>query len=56
MQIIAYCSCPRPAADHVIMNLRKKGYTRTAVLYEGIFGWMNLGYPVMRGDVRDQAE
>ncbi|WP_417320309.1 c-type cytochrome [Emcibacter sp.] len=56
VQIIAYCSCPRAAADHVIMNLRKKGYTRTAVLYEGIFGWMNLGYPVMRGDIRKKSE
>ena len=55
VQIIAYCSCPRAAADHVIMNLRKKGYTRTAVLWEGIFGWMNLGYPVMRGDIQEDA-
>lgn len=51
VQIIAYCSCPRAAADHVINKLRRKGYTRTAVLWEGIFGWMNLGYPVTRGDI-----
>lgn len=51
VQIIAYCSCPRAAADYTINKLRDRGYTRTAVLWEGIFGWMNLGYPVMRGDI-----
>ena len=53
VQIVAYCSCPRAAADHVVDKLRRRGYTRTAVLWEGIFGWMNLGYPVMRGDMAD---
>jgi len=51
VQIIAYCSCPRAAADYTINKLRRRGYTRTAVLWEGIFGWMNQGYPVMRGDI-----
>jgi len=56
VQIIAYCSCPRAAADSVVKKLRKRGYSRTAVLYEGIFGWMNLGYPVMRGEIDDVSE
>ena len=43
VQIVAYCSCPRAAADSVVEKLRDRGYSRTAVLYEGIFGWMNLG-------------
>ncbi|PCI64236.1 MAG: cytochrome c, diheme subunit of cytochrome bc complex peta [Kordiimonadales bacterium] len=51
VQIVAYCSCPRAAADYVVRKLRRRGFTRTAVLYEGIFGWMNLGFPVMRGEV-----
>ncbi|WP_286262105.1 c-type cytochrome [Thalassotalea atypica] len=51
VQIIAYCSCPRAAADYTINKLRKRGYTRTAVLWEGIFGWMHKGFPVMRGDI-----
>ena len=51
VQIVAYCSCPRAAADHTINRLRARGYTRTAVLWEGIFGWMHLGYPVRRGDI-----
>lgn len=53
VQIVAYCSCPRAAADHTIKKLRRKGYTRTAVLWEGVFGWMNLGYPVTRGDIKE---
>ncbi len=53
VQIVAYCSCPRAAADYTINKLRRRGYTRTAVLWEGIFGWMHLGYPVRRGDIAD---
>ena len=49
VQIVAYCSCPRAAADHVVGKLRRRGFTRTAVMYEGIFGWMNFGFPVVRG-------
>ncbi|OKY27835.1 c-type cytochrome [Thalassotalea sp. PP2-459] len=51
VQIVAYCSCPRAAADHVVNKLRHKGFTKTAVLWEGIFGWMHLGFPVTRGDL-----
>jgi rhodanese-related sulfurtransferase len=50
VQIVGYCSCPRAATEHVINQLRELGYSKTAVLYEGIFGWMNLGYPVMRAE------
>ncbi|MFC7047786.1 c-type cytochrome [Emcibacter nanhaiensis] len=56
VQIVAYCSCPRAAAEYVVKNMRERGFIRTAVLYEGIFGWMNLGYPVMRGDIREEEE
>lgn len=48
VMIVAYCSCPRAAADYVIEKLNALGYNQTAVLYEGIFGWMNMGYPVTR--------
>jgi len=50
VQIVAYCSCPRAAAVSVVKKLRRRGFSRTSVLYEGIFGWINLGYPVMRGN------
>lgn len=56
VQIVAYCSCPRAAAASVVKELRERGYGRTAVLYEGIFGWMSLGYPVMRGDIREVSD
>lgn len=54
VQIVGYCSCPRAAAVYLIEQLRDRGYSRTAVLYEGIFGWMKMGYPIMRaGSVID---
>jgi rhodanese-related sulfurtransferase len=53
VQIVAYCSCPRAASDYVIDQLAELGYTRTAVLYEGIFGWMNQGFPVVSAEVED---
>lgn len=48
--IVAYCECPRAAADSVVRFLREAGFTNTAVLYEGIQGWVSLGYPVVAGD------
>lgn len=48
--LVGYCSCPRAATEYIFRQLRERGYQKTAVLYEGIFGWMNLGYPVMRAD------
>ncbi len=53
VQIVAYCSCPRAASDYVIDRLGELGFHRTAVLYEGIFGWMNQGFPVVRADVAE---
>lgn len=50
VQIVAYCSCPRAAAEHIVNQLVDLGFDKTAVLYEGIFGWMNLGYPVVRAE------
>ncbi len=54
VQIVAYCSCPRAAADHVVKKLRKRGFDNTAVLYEGIFGWMHQGFPVSRRELEDK--
>ena len=47
--IISYCECPRAAADSVNKFLREKGFTNTAVLWEGIGGWVALGYPTSVG-------
>lgn len=47
--IVAYCECPRAAAESVVRRLREAGVRNTAVLYEGIQGWISLGYPVVAG-------
>lgn len=52
VQIVAYCSCPRAMAEKVIKGLRSHGFKKTAVLWDGIFGWMHQGYPVARGDIQ----
>lgn len=49
-QIVAYCSCPRAAADYIVDQLADMGFDHTAVLYEGVFGWMNKGFPVTRSE------
>ena len=49
-QIVAYCSCPRAAAVYTTDRLADLGFDNTAVLYEGIFGWMNKGFPVTRSE------
>lgn len=50
VQIVAYCSCPRASADYIADRLQSLGFDNTAVLYEGIFGWMNKGFPVTRSE------
>ena len=50
--IVTYCECPRAAAESVNHELRDRGFKNTAVLWEGIQGWVSLGYPVSRGEVR----
>lgn len=49
--IVIYCECPRAAAEYVNDRLVSLGFENTAVLWEGAFGWIGLGYPVSRGDV-----
>ena len=47
--IVSYCECPRAAAESVNRKLRDRGFENTAVLWEGIQGWVSLGYPVSVG-------
>ncbi len=47
--IVIYCECPRAAAESVNFKLRERGFKNTAVLWEGIQGWVGLGYPVSVG-------
>lgn len=51
--IVSYCECPRAAADSVNKFLREQGFTNTAVLWEGIAGWVSLGYPTVAGRPAD---
>lgn len=53
--IVTYCECPRSAAKRVNTMLREQGFTNTAVLWEGIGGWVSLGYPVFRGQMKEEA-
>jgi cbb3-type cytochrome c oxidase subunit III len=54
--IVAYCECPRAAAESVVRKLRAAGFRNTAVLYEGIQGWIALGYPVFVGELTVAAD
>lgn len=47
--IVTYCECPRAAAEYVNGQLKQRGFDNLAVLWEGIQGWIALGYPVQRG-------
>lgn len=47
--IVAYCGCPHAASGQVMDLLRDRGFENTAVLDEGFFVWMQLGYPVTVG-------
>ena len=49
--IVTYCECPRAAAEFVNSKLVDMGFENTAVLWEGAFGWVALGYPVAHGDM-----
>lgn len=49
--IVSYCECPRAAAESVTKKLRAAGFANTAVLWEGIQGWIALGYPVSGGEL-----
>ncbi len=54
--IVTYCECPRSAARRVNEMIREHGFENTAVLWEGIGGWVSLGYPVFRGESDGKVE
>lgn len=47
--MIAYCGCPHAASGRVVDALRAAGFTRTAVLDEGIHHWEEHDYPMANG-------
>jgi hypothetical protein len=40
----------------VVRKLREGGVQNTAVLWEGIQGWVSLGYPVVPGNAAPKSE
>lgn len=49
--ILAYCACPHAASGHVVDELRRRGFPRTAVIDEGITYWMNHRYPTAQAAI-----
>ena len=49
--IVAYCGCPHAASGHVVDALREAGITNTAVLDEGVYHWIEQGFPTETGPV-----
>ncbi len=52
--IVAYCACPHAASGHVVDELRKRGFTNTAVLDEGIMFWTSKGYPTVQAKIIEE--
>ena len=50
MAFSGFVASPRAAAESVNKKLTALGFKNTAVLWEGIQGWVALGYPVFRGE------
>lgn len=44
--ILAYCACPHHASGAIVDELRKRGFTKTAVIDEGILEWQKRRYPI----------
>lgn len=47
--IVAYCGCPHAASGVVVDALRARGFESTAVLDEGVYHWIDQGYPTETG-------
>lgn len=47
--ILTYCACPHAESVKVRDALRALGYTRVAVIDEGMLAWRDRGYPVRGG-------
>lgn len=48
--IVAYCGCPHAISGQAFDALRAAGFTKTAVLDEGYYVWVERGYPVATGE------
>ena len=55
VMIVAYCSCPRESAETVVKMLRNKGFSKTAVLYEGFLGYQAQGFTVFHPQSKEDS-
>jgi len=49
--ILAYCACPHAASGHVVDELRRRRFPRTAVIDEGFPFWTAHNYPTAHAAV-----
>jgi mono/diheme cytochrome c family protein/rhodanese-related sulfurtransferase len=49
--MVAYCGCPHAASGAVVDTLRAAGFENTAVLDEGVYHWIDQGYPTETGPI-----
>ncbi len=49
--VVAYCGCPHAASGVVVDALRAAGFENTAVLDEGVYHWIDQGYPTETGSI-----
>jgi cbb3-type cytochrome c oxidase subunit III len=54
--IVAYCECPIALSKRVITTLRTKGFKNTAVLEEGLAGWVYRRFPLASGIVENVSQ
>ncbi len=54
--IVAYCGCPHAASGEVVDARREAGFEHTAVLDEGVYHWIDQGYPTESGALDPAAE
>ncbi|MGE0792436.1 MAG: c-type cytochrome [Sandaracinaceae bacterium] len=47
--ILAYCGCPHAASGQVVDALREAGFEHTAVIDEGVYYWIDEGFPTEHG-------
>jgi len=48
--LVCYCGCPHAESGQLAQQLLAQGFTKVAVLDEGLGVWKNRGYPVTTGD------
>lgn len=52
MEIVTYCNKNCGASAHLLIQLKRLGFTRVKAMVEGIDVWMDRGYPVAIGTPR----